>query len=300
MTFSNPIVGGTTLIRPAIQSPNYVPGTSGWIIKKDGSAELNDLTLRGTFVGTDWIQNSDGLFFYEGTPANGNLVGSWTSAVGTDSFGNAYLSGLTLYSPSEGTVNLSIDPGGAMLAEWLDKVNGSSVNIGAGGGAASIELSPPTSGGAHWQPGTISASVATVFGANTAQMQIAGPYNQLHPSSPTISLFGSSDTSSSNRVDVNAQQVNVSGNLAAGNIDTGSFSITPTTASVWTNNLSVSFNKTFSAPPAVVVTPSGGGPGTGSSTVLEWQVTGITTTGFNCRIMRGNLSATTLNYIAAL
>jgi hypothetical protein len=47
MTFSNPIVGGTTLIRPAIHSPNFVTGVSGWSINKDGSAEFSDLTVRG-------------------------------------------------------------------------------------------------------------------------------------------------------------------------------------------------------------------------------------------------------------
>ena len=51
MPFSNPIVGGQgTLIRNAIQSPDYVPGVSGWAIKKDGSAEFNDATVRGVFV----------------------------------------------------------------------------------------------------------------------------------------------------------------------------------------------------------------------------------------------------------
>src|SRR6266540_2524625 len=38
--FTNPIVGGTALVRPAIKSPNYVPGVSGWSINRDGSAEF--------------------------------------------------------------------------------------------------------------------------------------------------------------------------------------------------------------------------------------------------------------------
>jgi len=45
--FTNPLVAGTTLIRDAIQSPNYIAGVSGWSINKDGSAEFNDLTVRG-------------------------------------------------------------------------------------------------------------------------------------------------------------------------------------------------------------------------------------------------------------
>lgn len=46
--FSNPIVGGTTLIRPAVKSPNYVAGSAGWSINQDGSAEFNNVTIRGT------------------------------------------------------------------------------------------------------------------------------------------------------------------------------------------------------------------------------------------------------------
>lgn len=47
--FNNPVVGGLEkLIREAIQSPNYVPGTSGWTINRDGSVEFNNGIFRGT------------------------------------------------------------------------------------------------------------------------------------------------------------------------------------------------------------------------------------------------------------
>jgi hypothetical protein len=46
----NPVVGSTILRRPAIQSPDYVPGTSGWAINADGTAEFNNMTLRGTVI----------------------------------------------------------------------------------------------------------------------------------------------------------------------------------------------------------------------------------------------------------
>lgn len=96
--FSNPIVGGTALRIPAIQSPGFVAGSAGWIIRIDGSAEFNNLTIRGTFNGTDFILNSSGLFVYSGTPANGNLIGSIAPASGTDGFSNAYLQGIVSYS----------------------------------------------------------------------------------------------------------------------------------------------------------------------------------------------------------
>lgn len=37
-----------TLIFPALKSVNYVPGSSGWIIKRDGTFELGSGTFRGT------------------------------------------------------------------------------------------------------------------------------------------------------------------------------------------------------------------------------------------------------------
>lgn len=55
MAFANPIVGaGGELVREAIRSNNYVAGTSGWIIRADGTAEFQDVVIRGTltFVGT--------------------------------------------------------------------------------------------------------------------------------------------------------------------------------------------------------------------------------------------------------
>lgn len=65
MPFANQILGGQNkLIRSSIQSPNYVPGVSGWAIFKDGSAEFNNMTVRGTFNGTDFIIDSSGIFFY--------------------------------------------------------------------------------------------------------------------------------------------------------------------------------------------------------------------------------------------
>jgi hypothetical protein len=100
VTFRNPILGagGSTLLRPAIQSPNFVHGVSGWSINRAGNAEFNDLTIRGTYMGQNYLISEDGLFFYSGTPAAGNMTGSWAPAAGTDPYGNAYPAGLEIYS----------------------------------------------------------------------------------------------------------------------------------------------------------------------------------------------------------
>ena len=98
----DPVVGSTVLRRPAIQSPNFVTTVSGWTINADGSAEFNNLLIRGTFNGTDFVINSAGAFFYSGPPAAGNLIASVTNGAGTDSFGNNYLGTTATYDNSSG------------------------------------------------------------------------------------------------------------------------------------------------------------------------------------------------------
>jgi len=101
--FRNPLVGGGgALVYPSIHSPNFAHLISGWTINKDGSAEFDNLTIRGTFLGTDWILNAAGEFFYSGTPAPGNLVASIAAAGGTDAFGNVYYQGITTYTDPSG------------------------------------------------------------------------------------------------------------------------------------------------------------------------------------------------------
>lgn len=62
MAFQNDVVGGITLIRPAIQSADYVAGVRGWRIARDGSAEFASGTFRGPVIVVD--------------PTTGNVLGS--------------------------------------------------------------------------------------------------------------------------------------------------------------------------------------------------------------------------------
>lgn len=94
MPFTNPLVAGTTLIRSAIKSPDYVAGTSGWQISKDGSAEFNDVTVRGALVSIG---------------DNGSEVDIHTGATGAyievrpNNFGNATIDATILGSRWDGT-----------------------------------------------------------------------------------------------------------------------------------------------------------------------------------------------------
>lgn len=88
--FSNSILGGMSkLIRAAIQSPNFVHGSTGWSINKNGTAEFNNIIIRnGTVISGVF------LLYSSATPALGNLVVSFAPiAGGTDTVGNVYPQG---------------------------------------------------------------------------------------------------------------------------------------------------------------------------------------------------------------
>jgi hypothetical protein len=95
---------------PSIQSPNFVAGSTGWIIRKDGTAEFNGIVIRGNAqFGNGFFSNGDGtlstiagLYIYSGVPAAGNLIYTVISSgaagiVGHDKFNNNVLGGETNY-----------------------------------------------------------------------------------------------------------------------------------------------------------------------------------------------------------
>jgi hypothetical protein len=88
----NNIVGGTSLVIDRINSPNYVTGVSGWTINQDGSAEFNNVTIRGgtTIGGTS-------LWYSTATPQANTLVESVSSTAFIDSAGNYVLAGHAAY-----------------------------------------------------------------------------------------------------------------------------------------------------------------------------------------------------------
>lgn len=57
--WEQPIAAGDgSLIFPALKSPNYVPGVSGWMISRDGDVEFGEGNYRGTIL----VSNSSGSF----------------------------------------------------------------------------------------------------------------------------------------------------------------------------------------------------------------------------------------------
>lgn len=88
----NPVVGGTVLRRAAIQSPNFVTGSTGWQVKQDGSAEFNNVVIRG-----GQIVSGSALFYSTTPPAANKMIASVSANGGTDAYGNVYIQGVFNY-----------------------------------------------------------------------------------------------------------------------------------------------------------------------------------------------------------
>lgn len=87
--FPEQVAPGGILVYPQIQSPNYVPGVSGWAIFRNGNVEFNAGTFRGFIVGGS-------LFIYSGAPALGNPPIAWITSATSDPFGNTIQPGIFL------------------------------------------------------------------------------------------------------------------------------------------------------------------------------------------------------------
>jgi len=104
--FAHDVAGGDgTLVVPALKSPDYVHGVSGWAIFRNGSVEFNSGTFRGTvtagtFEGDNFAITNKGAFFYDGPPGANNLA--FSDVPGnisvTDPYGNEALPGRTTYN----------------------------------------------------------------------------------------------------------------------------------------------------------------------------------------------------------
>jgi hypothetical protein len=264
---------------------------SGWAVKIDGSAEFNDVTIRGGTV------VSGIALYYDGTPGPGTLIMSIAAEAGTDEYGNAYPAGLGLHS-DQGTITLT-NSDGDVVSSWVDTFNGSRIDMGVGGGAVVQSFTPPTTGGASWEPGSLAAAVTNIFGDNTAVMSLHGPYNRAHPSVCSITLFGSSDTQAKNRIDAFTQQFNVSGDFTAGSQAAGTAQTPAPGASPGQTSVNVSFGKVFSAVPSVQLTPNSGSTNLDTANI-RWAVTNKSTTGFTISCWRDTNNATNFEWWASL
>lgn len=197
MEFQDELAGGVTLVRPALQSPNYVSGSAGWAIKVDGSAEFNNVTIRG---GT----TVSGLaLYYNGAPALGNLILSIAASAGVDSLGNAYVQGLGVYG-SSGEIQIN---NAQVLVSGSD---GSALNILTNFGSAYVDLVPADLVGTTW----LSATLNTSLGAsNRPSLSITSPSDSVNTRNAGIEMFGGGPTTTDTSILVDADRVNLNHDL---------------------------------------------------------------------------------------
>ena len=194
MGFANTVIGGAAaLIRAAIKSPNYVAGSLGWSVNKDGSAEFNSLTVRGTFQGTDYVINPNGVFFYSPNEAAGNLAVAVAPVATTGPFGESVGQGVTVGlasassqirlipgQPAHSSQVMFADPTGALS-------NNPNLAAGPLGAVTQMLLSGPalgTAGHKDWvqlmlvsSDGTNEAVLNFVYVSNAGTAFIMGSYN---------------------------------------------------------------------------------------------------------------------------
>lgn len=128
----DPVVGGTALRIPAIQSPNFVTGVSGWIIRQDGSAEFHNILLTGGSLVV--ASAGQGVFIYTGSPGPGNPpIFSATSGT-TDPYGNTVIPTLQIQGGGALTVGSGSGPEVKLLSNAAITIT---TKIGATGAAAS-------------------------------------------------------------------------------------------------------------------------------------------------------------------
>lgn len=203
MPFQNSIVGaGNTLVREMMRSPDFVSDVSGWTINRDGSAEFNNVSIRGSVVvGGSIIMTDagDGLFIYDGDPALGNLLLSIAPIAGTDGFGNDYPAGIKVV-PNAGSIDGSVMAPGSILGDALADAAVTAANLAQGSvtqdalAAAAVGATELAAGAVY--PDAIQAGAVTsnaiAAGAIVAGAIAAGAIDSMSIHAGTLTLDATS------------------------------------------------------------------------------------------------------------
>lgn len=153
MGFRNEAVGGEILVRPAIQSPNFVDGSAGWSINQNGTAEFQSL-----IVGAGQIQAGalGPNAVTSGTIAPGALDTLTLNAVtingNTVSASNIIITqgagGIFIYSAGGGQVVQTFTTAGS--GHWIAPTGVTSIKAeawgGGGGGSGNYDFYHATQG----------------------------------------------------------------------------------------------------------------------------------------------------------
>ncbi len=124
MPFKDEIAAGEVLIYTGLRSDNWVNGTTGWRLGRDGSADLNNVTVRGTLQSANYAAGTAG-YRLDSTTGDAELndatlrgtLQSGNYAAGTDGYrldgtsGNAELNDATLRGDVFFPVAPTVTPG---------------------------------------------------------------------------------------------------------------------------------------------------------------------------------------------
>lgn len=276
MPFGDPIVAGNTLVRDAIQSPNYVAGVSGWTINRDGSAEFSNVVVRGTFVA-------------------GTAPDTLTVNAG----------GLEYFSTAN-NLKENIDDNLSFIVQWIPDppiTNYGQLTCDVNGGILRLGATPSTNALDTLREASLRARRAMVGSVSTPELSIVAPFVSapISRAVATISMKGgASDGSVGSDINLQADNVHtfsafaVGGLFTADSVIVGKITITPSAANTPTSQL-VTFPRTLSGSNFIcVVTANSSVPGT---TVTGTGYTAVSATDVTIWLTRTNTTATIISYL---
>lgn len=272
MPFTNPLVAGTTLVRSAINSPNYVPGVSGWAIFKDGSAEFNNVTVRGAVD----IKGSDGSEVVI-TASLGGRINLYPNTQ----------AGLTVNTPGQIYASAALWGGGPGHESWVN-INSPDVTDSAGHSTpASLFLGGQLTDGTAYPGGFTPGGTLMEFNGD-------GYIHGVSKLNGNVAMGADASVAGNAAIAGNVSAVNATftGKLTAANRVTGNVVIVPV-ANAYTSAV-----VTFPAPIlgtsfTCQTTPMTTVPG---AEVLGTSYSSISSTGVTIWIRRTNANSTTVSY----
>lgn len=285
MAFANPITGGQgALLRPAIKSPNYMPGMSGWTINRDGTAEFADLTIRSSDGSSTTITIANGVITIR--DGDGDIV-SEISAAGYrlyDASTGDLLAESTLAGGSNG------DPG---FVAWDNVSQNSYVFIGNaqiefGDTDSSFQLYPSikhSNSNDQSDPITLIIECGRITGTSVApRIRMDSAASPATRATVLVEAFGGK------------ADLEVTGKIQADNLRSGTAQTPAPGAGGGTSTVNVNFSDAMDATPRVTLAPvSTVDPAT---VTIRAYVDNVTTAGFTIRCFRSTNSATNFGWVA--
>lgn len=286
MQFQDELAAGIILIRPALQSPDYVTGESGWAVKIDGTAEFSDLTIRSS-------DGSDSTV----TIANGQVViQDGTDAVVVEVDANGYR---LFRSDGELVAEITLDSGGSFGGFYTRNFAfpENTYSFLAGGQVIFGPVDNSVSDIHGFLQYVIAPTVAQPYSVQTLS---SGALDATLDDEARIQLISQRGERSKVWVDGGSGSIEadliVTGTVTAANIRAGSASTPAPGVGGGTTTVAVVFSSPMSAVPTVTLDPR---TTVDPATVdIKGYVDSVTASGFTIRAYRSTNSATTWAYQA--